>query len=527
MSFIHIRKYREPDGTVKNYFDNPTFVDELYTQEFYDEGFPAYNEEQNAKDDFFKFRAGDFTIKFSLLQTVTSLQGGYNIKEFIKPQHDFNALFFVWVQLGNKNIFGILDLSSTLIDYTFIDGSYHIQADVYSLEKHFIDWCGAPIRIPPNLLPPPPDTAYTVLLTGFIQSYLFISKETTSAFVGNYFRLNGDALHTKWTERLGWYPVVIGECWNNLLDILELGGHELDPGFDYFYDLFQQLGFMYRFVMGDVQGNPEYFKVELKLFYRDQGITNWGELTGILKHREKVMLDAHKYVVMKFTHIISDSSSGYYGGLNPRYGGAVSAAGGYTFINDCELKPNKMGEPAVMVINAYSNQFFNYHENIYWEGWRTASISPAAIDDCKIVDPKDDHIFRISLHQFGKPYAYEYYFYNHAKKPDGTPHQLAVSIPRLCVKQYYFETLNSQSKIIHDTGSGDLRQLSIEQYPFLYIGDKTVKEFEIRFELGQAPQVGDIFTFQGYIYFINRISKFDSKNQTLTIDEAIEIGAVV
>jgi hypothetical protein len=542
MSFIHIRKYKETDGKIKNYFDNPAFVDEFYTQKFFIDGIPNYREELNSKDDFFKFLAGDFTIIFSMLETELSAEG-YTIKEFIKPQHDFNKLFFVYIRLENKDLFGILDVSSVIIDYTKTEKKYEVKADVYALEKHFTEAIGKPLRVGP----PYPNLSHVDINT-FIQYYLFISKETgknfwdNSPFINDYFNVDFSLLFQKWTNELGWGsnwpPRMIWEAWNNILDKLEADQIELDSGWDYFYDYFQQLGFVYKFVMDETQDDDEYFKVTLKLFYRDQGITNWGELGAfalIKTHKEKVLLDAHKYVIFKTMHITTDSFYWVYNGknYNPRYGGAIAAPGGLTFINDCEYKgPGEPGDAATMVfdypdIPPNDPNAVNGRDKIVWDGYNVPDISPVAIDDCKIVDENNDHIFAINRFNILEPYSWRYVFYNHAKQTDGSYHDISVSLPRLCVKEYYYESVGGQGsggyRVLHDTGWDDLFRLSIEQYPFLYLGDKTVKEFEIIFQSGQIPQVGDTFTFQGYLYFINRITKLDFRKHILKIDEAIEI----
>lgn len=518
MTFIWIKKYKNIDGTIPNYFDNRPMVDELYTQRFFDEGFPHFNDEHNGKDDFWKFVRGDFNFKFSLLQSELSAQGN-TIKEFLKPQHDFRAKFIVWIQLHNDNILGVIDISTFIIDYTFTERTYDISFKCYSIQKEFEEWCAAPKYINVGLPEP-----YSKLLTSFFLANLFTSRKYPENPSCAYLNLNHSKLDERWMERLGWLPYIIGQVWNNILDILQANGYELDSGWLYFLDFVQILGFAYKFTISESQPYDDYFSIDLKLYYRDQVFTDWGsELGSVIRHREKVRLDSKQYVILP-TCKIAEQAGG--NNIAPyKYGGAMATAGGFTIVNDGEYKGVYENQPAFMVIDGYAGSAYN--KKITWEGWKTTNFSPVSMDDCKICDV---NIFQIhNVPNPLKPWSGQYFFYNQADKespPNNNPYQFAVSLPRLCVKHDYTiqrDYFGINKHLITDSGWLELLQLSIEQYPFMYIGDKTIKELEIKFKENQIPVIGDAFNFLGYKYFISSRSHLRHYKKTLKLDECIEL----
>lgn len=522
MNFIWIRKYKEPDGSIKNYFDSPTKVDEFKTEEFFEEGFPEFDESVNTKDDIFKPEASTFTFKFSLLDTKKSTSG-YNIKEFIKPQYDFNAKYFVWIKYENKDVIGIIDVNSILIDYTKTQNKYELQFDSYSLEKEFENWCGKPIYIPVAIGQEyPPDR----LFENFIYGYLFHSKLTGGQCF--YFNLDAENIRQTWFNKLGFYPKVMGRVWNSILDYLKyMTQIEFDIGWWYFLDFAQSLGFSWRFEINEAQPYTNYFSVKLRLFFRNianNGQKYFGDISNnLIEHREKVYLNAKKFVVIPAIRVVRPMAINY--PYPYMLGGGVATAGYKSFVNDLETKSAIISNPNRMIIDGADGSV--YDEKITWQGERLPEFNqPIKIEDAQIL-VDNAHLFALDTQLVSPQNTWNatYYFRGHIQ--DFQTHEdleLSISMGRLCVKDVLYEIQGEFYKTIFitDTGWMEILKFALQQYPYSYIGDKTVKELVVEFNFNNIPSVFDTFTLEGYNYWIHRITKLNLIDRTLTL-EAIEI----
>src|SRR5438477_8659820 len=90
---IIIKKYRESDGSVKNYFDNPSKIDEITFNNLPNDSMPRFTQRWIKNDKGFIIQYDNFSLKFSRLQTETSTHGK-NIRDFMM---DGNNLFAVMV----------------------------------------------------------------------------------------------------------------------------------------------------------------------------------------------------------------------------------------------------------------------------------------------------------------------------------------------------------------------------------------------------------------------------------------------
>lgn len=500
--FIHFRKYKEPDGTVKNYFDNPTKVDEFYTQEIFEEGFPEYSESMHVDNNFFQVQYDKFSFKFSLQETVLS-DLGKNIKEFIKPYYHFNAKIAVRINTVEKDVFGIVDMSSIQVDYTFIQGKYEISFNCWGADKEFNDWNGSPLPVAP--LPP----GGRIYLLGLILNFLFLSipdDDDEQHGPPAYFNVINNL---DWEGTLGWEepPWLMWEIWNNILIILAQGGYALNTGLEYLGGIAIGLGFTYDFFLSDDQGNPDYFKINFILFWRKKSAKNW-TINEVSSDKEVCYLDTSSILLMSYIRPATQDNNRFVNG------GALLTEN-YSFINDCEDAIGPF-EGNIMRIQPTDDP-----HRVKFEGKRKPDPQYQKISMRKI---KYVELTKFQTHTTDK----EFFFAGKFHKADGNPYFYALALSRLFVKSYtivpYPGGLPNQF-LVSDEGWLELLQNAINNYPFLTVGERTVVEIITSFEDGAASR-GDSFTFKGHDYFLEEIKKMNLYNKTyqlrgINIDENI------
>lgn len=152
---VTIIKYRESDidNRVKNYFDFPISVDSIHLTQCMIEGFPIYSEEIDNQDTAMSVIAGNFTIRFSLLQTDLS-ENGKNILKFFESDADTrNNLFIIGVKINGKNILGKIIPPNIKIDLNPRSDGWFVELNCIELttelrnylDTRYLQWLGTPI----------------------------------------------------------------------------------------------------------------------------------------------------------------------------------------------------------------------------------------------------------------------------------------------------------------------------------------------------------------------------------------------
>ena len=117
---VYIKKY-----SGNNYFHERLFTDRLELNYIPSDGLPVFRFETEDSAGVGTYRAGDFDLKISLLQTERS-QAGKSIKEFfLGEQRDF--YYLVIIKIGSQSFSGICQQSQIFADYTYTQNKFEIK----------------------------------------------------------------------------------------------------------------------------------------------------------------------------------------------------------------------------------------------------------------------------------------------------------------------------------------------------------------------------------------------------------------
>jgi len=261
MSSIEIRKYEYQDTRAKNYFASPTYIDGITLDKILIEGFPIFNEEFANEFDSFEYKASDYDLVFSRLESTLTTTLSQSLETFLSTDLD-NHCLVCKVTIGNKVFGGLIDVNSIVfIDNLDTDG-YKIKITIFSMAKEFaLATAGSPI----------PLVAGDIYINTFIRSTFATSISCLFAMVDGerlpeYANIFPDDLN--WNARIGYEPVLIKELWSFLID----NDRTLDTStWKLFEDLCTSFGIIYKFEFG---GNVNsYFEIQLRLAFRDTGFS--------------------------------------------------------------------------------------------------------------------------------------------------------------------------------------------------------------------------------------------------------------
>lgn len=259
---IELRKFRYSDE-FKNYFAGgsyaPTFADKITLSHITIDGFPSYSEEYKNEFNEFNFVFGDFTIKFSLLQSETS-DLGYSLKTFLTEDINDHCIA-IKLTLPNKIISGFVDIGTIWVNETFSQNRYDVQFTCYPAEKEF--------RALGDKRPEVPASWFRDI-NGYLKHCHFWTIDLLTMRV--------DTSNLDWTSKVGFEPRLIrSDTLNNIWGWM-LGQNQLyDSGqFDnvttwsLFEDLCKFFGLIYKVAFGgDASGNKWYWNFYIG--FRDTG----------------------------------------------------------------------------------------------------------------------------------------------------------------------------------------------------------------------------------------------------------------
>ncbi len=117
---VYIKKY-----SGNNYFQRRDFVDSLRLDYIPTEGLPVFRFETEDSAGIGTYRAGDFDLNISLLQSEKS-HSGKSIREFfLGEQRDY--YYLVIIKIGNQSFTGITQQSQIYADYTYTQNKYEVK----------------------------------------------------------------------------------------------------------------------------------------------------------------------------------------------------------------------------------------------------------------------------------------------------------------------------------------------------------------------------------------------------------------
>ena len=249
---IIIKKYREPDGTVKNYFDNPTKIDEIVFNSLPADAMPRFTQRWIKNEKGFVIQYDNFSLKFSQLQTETSTLGK-NIKDFMM---DGNNLFVIMITIFGK-VFGgtvIINDTSPIADNSH--DKLNVSFDCVSLEAEADKKLQS---LPVDYLPG--DASFEQYIPFYFRN-----------FINSYVSINNSLnLSEKMTIFKGEpYTVIISRALQNNIFERGIGSNSAKI----FNSLSKEMGFVWEIKFAPLQvPGSNYFNVELKLSWHDGGTT--------------------------------------------------------------------------------------------------------------------------------------------------------------------------------------------------------------------------------------------------------------
>ena len=117
---VYIKKY-----TGNNYFQSRNYVDSLKLDYIPSDGLPVFRFETEDSAGIGTYRAGDFDLNLSLLQSDTS-QAGKSIKEFFLGDES-NCYYLVIIRIGSQSFTGIAQQSQIYGDYTYTQNKFGLK----------------------------------------------------------------------------------------------------------------------------------------------------------------------------------------------------------------------------------------------------------------------------------------------------------------------------------------------------------------------------------------------------------------
>lgn len=267
---IEIRKYKKRDGSnaINNYFDRPNLIDSIILTEVHEDGFPIFNEEFENEFETFSLLSSDFDLRFSLLQENFSKKGK-TIEQFFQTDISIDHCLVAKIQLDEKVIGGIIDLSRIEIDYSF-PTRYDVKITMFSIENEFNAFCQGKLFQP-------------LATVNYLNNYVF-------GYGGNYFfrGINGEFLpmyilfnttKLNWEQKIGYHPVLVNELVWRLMNPGNGEASRFDDVtvWDLFQDLCKKHGIIYKFNFEgndiNISGN-QYFRIVMHVSFRDTGFSN-------------------------------------------------------------------------------------------------------------------------------------------------------------------------------------------------------------------------------------------------------------
>lgn len=484
---IKFLKYGSAGTQLYNYFDTAhpnILIDTLELTQLPMNGFPVFNEEVSARDDFFQLKASDFDIFMSYLQTDKSVLG--------KTIDDF------FEQLDDKKILCVFTLSEAegllcrggFADIGLIEKNYNFN-DSYGIKVTVI---GALKELSEHL-----KTKTLIEYTSSPQYEAFISGLLSDTGLAGAGGLN-------YSDRVGFEPILSLPLYN---DVRKHASLDKLNRWIFFTSLAKEHGWVFRL---DVQYEPVRFI--MNIFWRSE-ITEEAVIK-VIDWKEGFEIPQKKWLFFenRYYNITTEDQFS----INVSHGLLMKKSWcRATDTNQQSLYNNVYANPPFFITYDYappSGQYKNY-DNIIWFYEAQGGGSNIQIwnrEDDVLETGTDMYEFDLSRE--------DYQYSNLGKLFNGS-----CKVSRMFVKNWN-RILFFNGHYYNDNGSIDLQLILFNEYQFMLGGIKDSVRLKIIFDINNHVGLFRKFSLidnnSTREFWINRISEINLNDNTCEI-EAIEI----
>lgn len=491
----YVKRYAaDSNGNLRNYFNliHSDFDDGLFFDKILNGTFTNYNEEITSRENEFDIVFGDFSIAFSLNDSIRS-ENGLSVKEFFKPSDNTLYKYAISLNLGAKEIGGIMDNESTTVDKSFLSGKWDITLSFFSWEKEFAAFCLTS-----------PQVTGPVNIDDFIREKLFFGPDNG---ITNLPRLEFD-LNFNWETKVGFTPILVWEAYNQML----INGIS-ENGWQLFKELAFGLGFVFKLrTDGLVDLDHNFIKVVLWCGWRSQGI-NHREIRMIEPHTETNQISAETFLMLLYRQDIATNQ------INDayRFSGIMKNKEGL-YINDGQNEtpirrnfytidaPDFQSEGVTI---SCKNQVRNLED----------PVPPFPYDKTLVKNVKMIHRIYYFINKPDNA-ANKYYFINSWSFQEEVYQTSTIAFCRLFVKNYTLHDLSGgigpHRWEIQDSGWFDqnpnnslIQKTAGNEYDFLLKGNKNIINTEIHFDNNTELEIYDTAIINRRNYWLRRLISID------------------
>ncbi len=479
---IKFLKYKTSGTQLNNYFDTAhpnVLTDTLELTHLPLNGFPVFNEEVSARDDFFQYKASDFDIFISYLQNDKSVQGK-SIDEFFSGLEDTKILCVF--MLGSICRGGFADIASIEKVYNYNDG-YGVKVTVIGALKELSEHLRTKELIEYQSSP-----QYEAFLSGLLSDTGIIGTGGL-----NY------------TSRVGFEPILSLPLYN---DVRKHTSLDKLNRWIFFTSLAKEHGWAFRL---DVQYEPVRFI--MNIFWRSE-IEDEATIK-IIDWKEGFEIPQKKWLFFENRYYNITTGDGF--SINVSHGLLMKNAWcRATDTNQQLLYNNVYSNPPFFITYDYappSTQYKNY-DNIIWF-YEAQGGGP----NLQIWNRKDE-VLETGTEMYDFDLRREYYIYNPlCKLINGS-----CKVSRMFVKNW--QPVGFPGGIYYtDTDALNLQLLLFTEYQFMLGGEKDTVKLKIVNDGNNISLYKKIILTLNNnirIFWIVRITELDLIERTCEI-EAIEI----
>lgn len=466
---VYIKKY-----SGNNYFQRRDFVDSLKLDYIPAEGLPVFRFETEDSAGIGTYRAGDFDLIISLLQTETS-QSGNNIRKFfLGEQRDYYYLLIL--KIGNQSFSGIAQQSQIYADYTYTQNKFEIKLTCKDI---LIEWSKRCEIVPNSTI----NLGNSVQLT--FEEYItrHFSGITSNVVLIN---LPGKSYLNRLKElysNIQWC-YALGDYRNFIV------GQENISRWETFKELAKGLGFNFEMYLNsgtETTNEPEYI---FNIFFLTD-LENEIPLTlQIIEHKESITAPRLEWLYLKYRSLVFgnvDYSSGiFFNSIN-------------AYLSDTDNSINDLYPACVLNLR---NKVLNY------------------INDLQITEKtilRDIDFGELELKQYGYNFS--------SGRPIGKLHPIGGSQGADSGGMAYSRIFNCSR--VHN-GSGDnydfipIQENASLNYMRYIKGIQKRKEFKIILNVDISLKIWSTVNIEenhgNEIYYINSIREIDIRNKFIVIE---------
>ncbi len=474
-----IKKFREANGTVKNYCDTPSFIDQIEFNQLPADCIPSSTLEWLKNDNGYNITASDFNLKLSLTQTNRSQVQNKSIRDFLI---DGNNLFVVYLQVFGRVLGGTIKTDTISVNYAF--NEWNIEFTVISLESEISRFlAGMPVKPVPMQIT---DSSMTFeqYITFFFTGLPFYVHVVNNLNISNH--------------KVPFTVVVSSPLQQRIIS----HGQGLNKGLgrnsaQILSEMSMQLGFTWRVNFSAQQGGSNYFNLDIILFFRSDAEV---KTIQAIMHTEGIDLsNTAKYAAFPMTiKLLETFLDGSYGYIAT---GAVISKDAFFTSDDPQSTDafqvvKKSFIPSVP-LNSYRN------EGIYFPSSASGFPQYVHSDYVRVLEPPQFYSPLFTSHNWGG---------------------VDISYSRIFVKQGTVQYNSAEGGYIDDAGQNEiLHACTLTELKFLCSGAAITKKIKLSYLHTPAVNLLDVteigFRIIGGLqvpvkYFCHKLENFEPHNFT-------------